>query len=385
MAEQFIQGDAPYFLGLTLTSGNQVLTTLRDTLNNANWTITDNIATNNSFLAQGTYNVYDFFGQFLQTDSCWIKIRDDLAGNIIVNGDYAGNDSILSSDFLIPYSTTNSFRLFGCFNNGAGGFIIYNNQETTPQMEGCHLGFLQRAVLLDSDAIYIGNLSGDSWIDAECALDMHTNTINWKKMSDDYRNPANWTTSGSSQHPPLVEDYLTSAKPYSGDMDTTASLNVGYYNQHGKKNASTGQSIPVPYGISEGRGGNNTYGEAEILENKIIGQNIHLRGFVQYVRSGCRQELLGNRLIDRRNEELLLSKEVGGLALQIGRVKPVLAVLNTPIFVKSGLSQVISIYKETTIYIEGTDYTVNLTNSTVTFLSTGNIITNNIIMINYAL
>ena len=263
--------------------------------------------------------------------------------------------------------------------------MVYNNQEITPAMEGNHFGFLQRAVLLDNNAIHIGNLSSNSWIDAECALDMHTSLINWKRISDDYRNPSDWDSNGTSQHPPLVGDYLTSAKPYSGDMDNTAVQNIGFANNNGKKNLSTGQSIPLPYAISEGRGSVNAYGSAGTLEGKSIGYDIHLRGFVQYVKSGCKKEELGERIVDRINEELLISKEVGGHALQIGRIKPVLAVLDTPIFVKPGLSDVISIYKDTTIYNEGSDYTVNLTNSTVTFLSTGNIITNNHIMINYAL
>lgn len=385
MAEKFIQGIAPYFLGIELSTGTQVLENLRDNLSACGWTITDEIALNNYFLARGEYDVYDEDNNFIQTDNCWVKFTDNLSGNIIVNGDYDGTNNYLSSNFVVPYSQTNNFRLFGGFNGSAGGFIIYNNFDPTPTIEGCHFGFLgDRAGILDSTAIYIGNLSYNSWLNIQCALDFHSQLIKWKTISDDFRFANNWEGSSSSNYPFIILDYLVSIKEYN-TLESTISSNMGYSNQYGRKNAVTNQSIPVLYGMPEGRGSITNYGEKEIVEGKSLGWDLPLRGFVQFVRSGCRKDKTGVRIVDRKNEELLISKEIGGLALQCGRVKRIKALLDTPISLKVGLSDVFAVYNTVTNYILNTDYTVDYPNSTITFLSSGSITTDSIVYCSYAL
>ena len=126
---------------------------------------------------------------------------------------------------------------------------------------------------------------------------------------------------------------------------------MGYKNQFGKKNAVTEQSVPIPYGIPEGLGSVNNHGEEQIIENQSVGKDVYLRGFIQFVRSGCRKETTGRRIIDRKNEELLISHKVGDLAMQIGRIKRINAVLDTPITIKAGLTDVLAVYNTTNNYL----------------------------------
>lgn len=386
MTEKFIQGSAPFFIGLGLSSGTEILENLRNNLNDCGWTITDNISTNNYFLAQGQYDVYDEDNNFIQTDDCWVKFTDDTIGNIIVNGDYDGTNLYLSSDYLVPYSTTNDFRLFGGFNGQAGCFLIYNNLDPNPTIEGCHFGFLgDRAGLLDSTSIYVGNLSVDSWRFVQCALDFHSQLIKWKTIANDYHSTSAWTTSNNSTHPPLALDFLLNGNILTGDMDGASGNNMGYFAQNGRKNKVTGQSVPLLYGMLEGLGATNAYGKEGELEGKNVGHDLYLRGFVEYVRSGCRKELTGNRIIDRKNQELLICKEVGGLAMQCGRIKRIKAILDTPIPIKTGLTDVLALYNDNNNYVLNTDYTVDYPNNTITLLSSGNITVDSIVYCSYAL
>lgn len=386
MTEKFIQGVAPFFIGLELSNGTQVLENLRDNLNACGWIITDNISTNDYFLAQGKYDVYDEDNNYIQTDQCWVKFTDDTLGNIIVNGDYDGTNNYLSSNFLVPYSTTNSFRLFGGFNEQAGCFCIYNNFDSTPTIEGSHFGFLSdRAELLDNTSIYIGNLSVNSWIFVECALDFYSSLIKWKRISNDFFGANAWDTSSNSNYPVTVLDYLVSTKEDNRMTFVTNNRNAGYKNNNGRKNLVTNQPIPVPYSLCEGRGSTTNYPANETLENKSIGVDLPLRGFIQYVKSGCRKEITGRRIIDRKNEQLLISKEVGGLAMQCGRIKRIKAVLDTPIILKIGLSDILAVYDTTSNYVLNTDFTVDYPNNTITFLSSGNITIDSIIMVSYSL
>lgn len=386
MTEKFVQGTAPFFLGVELSNGTQLLERLRDNLTACGWTITDNISTNDYFLAEGQYNVYDEDNNFIQTDSCWVKFTDDTIGNIIVNGDYDGTNSYLSSNFLVPYSTTNSFRLFSGLNGEAGSFSVYNHIDVIPTIAGCHFGFLgDRAALLDNSSIYIGNLTFDSWRFIQCALDFHSKLIKWKRIANDYSNNSVWDTSNNSNHPPLSLDYLLNPNILQGDIDNNTPTNMGYFVNNGRKNGVTNKSVPIPYAILEGFGASNNYGKKEELEQQNVGHDLYLRGFVQYVRSGCRKELTGNRIIDRKNEELLISHKVGDVAMQCGRIKRIKAILDTPIFIKAGLTDVLAIYDTNNNYVLDTDYTVDYPNNTITFLSSGAITTDDIVYCSYAL
>jgi hypothetical protein len=387
MPEVFLQGQPPYFFGTLCNDGEDVLNGLKDALQSAGWTITNN-SIPSFFVAKGEYDVYDEFGGFIRTDNCWVKLTNNSGTkNIILNGDFDGTNTFLSPNILLPYSATNDFYLFlGC-DKSAASFSIFNANDVPSTWTGSHFGFLtKRAANSDLYAISCGLLTNSGWLETYLARDFHTQSVKWHAVKDTYSSAVNWLTSGTANRPWGMLDYVTNGVyALSGDNDVTTSTNMAYYQSNGFFNGVNNKPVPCPYYLVSGRGAVNVYGStgSGLKANKIIGVPLYTRGIVKYAKSGIRNAEIGQRILSY--EELILSGDVGDMGHVIGRIKRTYAVLNQAIAIDNNLSAVYYVYNANTTFVLNTDFTVNLTEGTVTPLSSGSIPNNSIIAISYAL
>ncbi|MEA5510470.1 hypothetical protein VB715_11905 [Crocosphaera sp. UHCC 0190] len=176
----------------------------------AGWTIPvnniNNTTTNNYFIGKGDNGL----------TQCWAKVSAN-ATDIIVQGDWGGNNTILSSEWSIgKYTEGQENRLYLCW--------------------------------------YSGQINSMGCVYAEVARNW-ANTDYWVSWEDvGFNNVTDWNTTSSNSYPSqgTFDRFTTALKPYSTYSSNVGSRNASSYAQNGSLNAVDQLAVLVPMYFVEG-------------------------------------------------------------------------------------------------------------------------------------
>lgn len=259
----FKSGSSPNYSGETFNNGNEILTSLRDWLVSAGWTVRDDFITETSLLVME--------GKSENLDSCFFRftIQDQvgvLNGKLLtIQGDIDGSNSSLSPQFNFNFieNTTNIVYLTA----DSGSFCLLIESYDLILNSG-HFGFLdQPDASLDPFGWMIGTI--DWKVTNSYWAKSFRENINWHSVGEDYwladvfndqRNQVLYAGIWDRYSVGVIES-LNNYSGNAGGFENDRNTNTGYYSYKGAISPITQLPLLGEYYYLEGRGYNN-YGNS---------------------------------------------------------------------------------------------------------------------------
>lgn len=253
MALKFINGGSN-LLGELHTSRQSILNSIKDNLLLAGWTIPvnniNNTTTNNYFIGRGDNGL----------TQCWAKVSAN-ATDIIVQGDWQGNNTILSSQWSIgKYTEGQQNRLYLCAENDFFSASIYD--MFGDRMNGAFCGYPQIKLFPnDQGAWYSGQINSMGCVFVEVARHWATNNnwVSWEDVS--FVSGSDWNASTSNSYPSqgTFDRFTTALKPYSNYLTNASNRAASVYAQNGSLNAVNQLAVLGPMYFVEGLATSTSY------------------------------------------------------------------------------------------------------------------------------
>ena len=277
----FANGDRSNgYPGVLVTSGTAILNTIAQTLDDANWIITDNISSNHSFLAQGT----TINGGY----PTWVKFVDNQAGTINIYGDATGGNTSLSPAYAVTYPSNGiEARLYVGSREDAGAFSIYRlNNSPNPTMDGAFFGFLERELPTDNTAAFVGNATPEAPYKCHAMKHFVTQQV-WRSPASDFSSADMYSSISNNTFPVSGMDLLMGGRP-SGNYSNSSATNPWYNFFNGMPNGLTNKYDIAPLLFFEGTGSTIAFGVggSYLKENLACPKPLYRRGYHPIIFSG---------------------------------------------------------------------------------------------------
>lgn len=282
---KFLNGTrAAGYVGIPVTTGNEILHHIAQNLLSGGWVINDQIDDANYLIAEGTRTNNT-------AHKTWVKFSDDLSGNIDIQGDFYGTNTTLSPPTKqIAYDTGGSeCRLWVSCKEDAGAFYVRSPFGfPLDTMEGGHFGFLSKSILTDPYCAYIGLNRWDAPMEDFGMKHLGTGEI-WFRSGDEFYKSDQFLTDSDAVGLQSGMDYLMIHHPRHTFQHTTNSYsnrNTFREGQNGMVNKLTNRPDALPMFFYEGDTGSTTQWGLITKGNKSCSRPLNRRGYHPFVISG---------------------------------------------------------------------------------------------------
>lgn len=309
MTVYFFNGGSPAYLGQVFTTSTSLLTTIKDNLLSAGWSLqSDQISANSYVIMKGTTD---------NTHYCWVKFSTFVqsAGveeRLRIQGDLDGNNTTLSgTGIYLSYKPSVNNYLYITADNDSGCICIY--PDTSLVTRGGHFGFIDRIDTSDQYAWSVGDLDITGLDNKYVAKSKHNNT-NWRQISDDFSGSDNCTTMGTNSCAPIqgIFDRYTVAYTFgaTSPLTNTATSNAAYQAYNGRVNPVTNYPILDSYFYLEGRGSTTAYGSS-------MGGGLYYRGDIKHAVTGIASYVGAVQLVTTDSQRFISAGGVGWQGFRI--------------------------------------------------------------------
>jgi hypothetical protein len=308
MPTVFLNGGAPNYTGFVFNNTTTLLTTIRDTLVSAGWTVTtDSIVATSTLLIRGSQ----------LSEYCWAKFTvtaGTLPNSFLlqIQGDLLGNNATLSSILTLEYYTGANNQLWITADESAFCMCTIPYSGTT---KGIHFGFVKdRVSSSDVKPIYFGLLT--STYTNKFVAENPYNATKWYTISNSYLSSAvvNFSTYSATtvNHTPYfsVIDRFTvpwTQVPPNGLEAAYTNTSVGYAlaSHRGQVNPITDKPILGDYYVIESGSNSGVSISAVSTSAGLAPKMMYYRGLIRFASVGLASLPGGAQVITTASERYL--------------------------------------------------------------------------------